>query len=126
MLEVARHEILDEELVDGGTPLVAGEGPDVVGQESQSPMFRLGEQNNRWPRTPLALAEGRGRSRWKQEARTEAPNQLTGVGRRQEEAGVEVAESVRAAVARRVQPRISQMSFASSPLVWQAEPRSGW
>lgn len=67
-------------------------------------MFRLDEQHTGRSCPPLALAEGRGGGRRKEEGWTEATNQLAGMGRRKEEGGVQVTESVGAAIAGRVYP----------------------
>ena len=62
MLHVVGNEILSQELVHVAALFVTGKRPYVVGQESNGPMFGLGQQNDGWTRAPFALAERRGRS----------------------------------------------------------------
>jgi hypothetical protein len=76
VLEVPRDEVQCQKLVYPGASLVAGERPYVVGEDSDGPVFRLNEQDNRRSRAPFALAErsvGGGRE---QEGRPDTPRSV--------------------------------------------------
>ena len=113
MLEVPRHEVLRQKLVYAGASLVAGERPDVVGEDSDGPVFRLHEQDNRRSRAPFALAERRVGGGRDQEGRPDTPDQFAGMSRGQEECRVQITESVGSSLRRRVSLPVSQMTVAT-------------
>jgi hypothetical protein len=92
-LQVVGGEILEHHLVDrcavGGT----GNGPDIVHDESHGPMTGLHQSNDGWAEAQLSLAEHRASGCWEDHGGAEAADELTGMGGREEEGWVHVAEA---------------------------------
>src|SRR6185437_16759342 len=95
--EVVVDEVLDKKLVDCRTAAGTGEGPDVVGEGAESPVAGLQERNDRGTDADLALTEELVGGGGEDPGRADAPDELSGLGGREEEGGAHVAEAELAA-----------------------------
>ncbi len=53
-IEVVVHEGLKQELIDIGSVIITGKGPQLSGQNANRPGFHLREDHRSWARTPFS------------------------------------------------------------------------
>ncbi len=92
--QVVGDEVLQRHLIHRGAVRGTGNGPDIVDQESECPVPRLNEGDDRWAEAQLALAESCAGRGWEDHRGPDTPDEFSGLCGREKEGWAHVAEAV--------------------------------